>query len=93
MASLAIFTLAGAACGAAPTSMWLAVGPLVQGLAGGALTPQISGLIQPLFSGQERGWTFGLFGTLVGISTAIGPLLGGLLIQMVGTDEGRWAAF
>jgi MFS family permease len=93
MAALAVFTLASAACGAAPTSTLLVLGRLVQGLAGGALTPQISGLIQQLFSGEERGKAFGLFGTVVGISTAVGPLLGGLLIQLVGSDEGWRAVF
>lgn len=71
--ALALFTLASAACGAAPNSAWLVIGRLVQGLAGGTLTPQISATIQQMFSGNERGKAFGLFGAVVGISTAIGP--------------------
>jgi MFS family permease len=57
---------------------------LLQGCAGGLITPQISGAIHSLFRGQERGTAFGLFGTIVGISTAIGPLLGGALIALFG---------
>ena len=75
--ALALFTLASLACGLAPGSLFLVVARLVQGLAGGLLTPQISALIQQLFRGRERGKAFGLFGTMVGISTAVGPLLGG----------------
>src|SRR3954466_653302 len=91
---LGLFTLASLACGLAPSALFLVVARLVQGLAGGLLTPQISALIQQLFSGRERGTAFGLFGTTVGVSTAIGPLLGGALIQAFGTDTGwRWVFF
>src|SRR4051794_27242026 len=92
--ALGLFTLASLACGLAPTSLFLVVARLVQGLAGGLLPPQISALIQQLFSGRERGTAFGAFGTVVGISTAIGPLLGGALIAAFGTDTGwRWVFF
>src|ERR1700710_579651 len=47
--ALAAFTVASAACGAAQSSTWLVIGRLVQGLAGGTLTPQISASIQELF--------------------------------------------
>jgi EmrB/QacA subfamily drug resistance transporter len=93
VAALGLFTLASAACGAAPNSATLIVARLVQGLAGGTLTPQISATIQEMFSGRERGKAFGAFGTTVGISTAVGPLLGGLLIQAFGTTEGWRAVF
>ncbi|KIF66531.1 major facilitator transporter [Streptomyces sp. AcH 505] len=94
MVGLTLFTLASAACGAAQTSLWLVVARLIQGAAGGLISPQISALIQQMFSGRERGKAFGAFGTVVGISTAVGPLLGGLLIQAAGAQEGwRWVFF
>lgn len=88
IAGLLSFTLASALCGAAQNSTWLVTARLVQGLAAGLLTPQISALIQQLFRGRERGKAFGLFGAVVGISTALGPLIGGLLIQVFGEAEG-----
>lgn len=91
--ALALFTLASAACGAAQSSTWLIVARLAQGLAGGTLTPQISALIQELFAGTERGKAFGAYGGVVGISTAVGPLLGGLLIALFGDTEGWRAVF
>ena len=92
--ALGLFTLASLACGLAPGSLFLVIARLVQGLAGGLLTPQISAVIQQLFSGRERGTAFGLFGTTVGVSTAIGPLLGGALIAAFGADSGwRWVFF
>ncbi|MGY1602243.1 MFS transporter [Geodermatophilus sp. SYSU D00815] len=94
VAALALFGLASLACGLAPTSPALVVARLAQGLAGGLLTPQISALIQQLFRGPERGKAFGLFGSVVGVSTAVGPLLGGALIAAFGADHGwRWVFF
>jgi MFS family permease len=50
--------------------------------------PQVLGLIQTLFTGRERGRAFGLFGAIIGLSTAFGPTLGGLLIAVGGNDLG-----
>ncbi|MFD0884485.1 MFS transporter [Streptosporangium algeriense] len=51
---VALFTLASAAAGIAGTSTWLVLARLVQGVAGGIINPQVSGLIQQLFRGAER---------------------------------------
>ncbi|MBB2913635.1 MFS family permease [Streptosporangium becharense] len=85
---VALFTLASAAAGIAADSAWLVAARLVQGVAGGVINPQVSGLIQQLFRGAERGRAFGLLGATIGVSTAIGPLLGGLLIHLGGGHDG-----
>ncbi|WP_255436606.1 MFS transporter [Actinoplanes solisilvae] len=91
VAGLILFTLASAAAGLAQSALWLIVARLVQGAAAGVVNPQISGLIQQMFEPRERGRAFGLLGTTIGISTAVGPLLGGLLIAGFGPAEGwRW---
>src|SRR4051794_21420286 len=88
---LSIFTLASAAAGLATGPLWLIIARLVQGAAGGIMIPQVAGLIQQLFEPRERGKPFGLLGAVIGISTAVGPLLGGLLIQVFGAAHGwRW---
>ncbi|MCU1590865.1 MAG: major facilitator superfamily 1 [Frankiales bacterium] len=88
MWGLSLFTLASVLCGLAPNDGTLIAARLLQGAAGGVLMPQMSGLIQQLFRGAERGRAFGLLGASIGISTAVGPLLGGLIIQVFGASEG-----
>lgn len=91
VAGLAAFTVASAAAGLATSPGWLTIARLAQGAAAGLLTPQIAGLIQQLFSGHERGRAFGLLGASIGVSTAVGPLLGGLIISVAGAASGwRW---
>ncbi|MGW2401215.1 MFS transporter [Kitasatospora sp. NPDC001664] len=94
LAGLTLFTAASVLCGLAGSETWLIAARLGQGVAAGLLTPQISGLIQQLFRGAERGRAFGLLGSTIGIATAVGPVLGGLLIQALGTEHGwRWVFF
>jgi EmrB/QacA subfamily drug resistance transporter len=90
---LVVFVVASAACGFATGPLFLVVARLVQGVGGGILNPQNSGFVQELFRGQERGTAFGLLGATIGLSTAVGPLAGGLLIQLFGTDSGWRAVF
>jgi EmrB/QacA subfamily drug resistance transporter len=94
IAGLALFTLSSAAAGLAQSAAALVVARLIQGAAAGILNPQVVGLIQQLFPPAERGRPFGMLGATVGISTAIGPLLGGLLIHLAGAQEGwRWVFY
>ncbi|GAA1247326.1 MFS transporter [Kitasatospora nipponensis] len=91
---LALFTVTSALAGASRGEAWLVVARLLQGVAGGMLVPQVSGFIQQLFRGAERGRAFGLLGATIGLSTAVGPLLGGLLIEAFGAEQGwRWVFY
>lgn len=91
LVGVALFTLASAACGLAASSGWLVLFRLLQGVAGGMIAPQSSGLIQQMFQGRERARAFAMFGSVVAISTAVGPLAGGLLIAA--SDSWRWVFF
>lgn len=88
LVGLAGFVASSAAVGLAPTAELVVVARLLQGASAGLLTPQSSGLIQQLFSGAERGRAFGYFGLTVSLASATGPLLGGLVIGLVGEDLG-----
>lgn len=88
---LVLFIGTSAAVGIAPNVELVIVARLLQGAAAGLLTPQNSGLIQQLFTGAERGRAFGLFGLTVSVSSALGPVLGGLIIAAFGEEDGwRW---
>jgi EmrB/QacA subfamily drug resistance transporter len=85
---LSSFTIASVLCALAPNIQTLVIARIVQGVAAGIQMPQVLGLIQQLFQGAERGRAFGLFGAVIGVSTAFGPTLGGLLIAMGGPEDG-----
>ncbi len=91
---VAIFTASSIACGLAQDANLLNVARAFQGIGSGLLNPQAVGMIQQHFRGEERGRAFGFFGAAVGVSVAIGPVLGGLLIKLAGMEHGwRWVFF
>ncbi|NRQ31458.1 MFS transporter [Nonomuraea sp. NN258] len=91
MWGVTLFTVSSAACGMAWDMHVLILARLVQGMAAGLLNPQVSGLIQQVFHGPERGRAFGGLGATIGVSTGAGPLIGGVLVTMFGPEHGwRW---
>jgi EmrB/QacA subfamily drug resistance transporter len=82
------FVVSSAAVGLAPGIALVVLARLVQGATAGLLTPQNSGLIQQLFSGAERARAFGVFGFTVSVSSAAGPVIGGLIISAAGAESG-----
>jgi EmrB/QacA subfamily drug resistance transporter len=90
-AGLALFTVASLACGLAQDSTQLIIARVVQGAGGGIFFPPVTAFIQLLFSPKDRGKAFGIMGAVIGVSTALGPIVGGLLIQAIGLETGwRW---
>ncbi len=88
---LLVFTAGSAMAGFAPGPGWLSGARVVQGVGAGILMPQIAGFIQTLFHGPERGRAFGLLGAAIGLSTAAGPVTGGVILDLVGgPDAWRW---
>jgi EmrB/QacA subfamily drug resistance transporter len=82
------FVVTSAVAGLAPNSSLLIAARVLQGIAGGLINPQVSGLIQQMFRGSDRGRAFGYLGTTVGLGTALGPLVGGVLIGLGGPASG-----
>ncbi len=77
---VALFTLASAFCGLAPSIEWLIVARVLQGLAGAIMTPQVLAIAQVTFPPEEKGQAFSLFGLSAGLAAVAGPIVGGLLI-------------
>ncbi|MGO2051700.1 MFS transporter [Glutamicibacter sp. 287] len=91
VAGVVIFTLSSILAGLAPDPTSLNIARFIMGLGSGLLNPQVMGMIQQHFKGPERGRAYGLLGTVIGVSVAIGPVLGGFLIGWLGPDAGwRW---
>ena len=87
------FSVASLGCGLSPNAQWLVFARFVQGAAAGCVVPQVSGLIQQMFLGAERGRAFGALGATMGVATASGPALGGLLITLAGEQAGWRSVF
>lgn len=94
LAGIALFTFGSLVAGLAPNIGTLNAARVIQGLGSGLINPQAIGLIQQHFRGQERAKAFALMATTVAVATAVGPVIGGLLIQILGADAGwRWMFF
>ena len=85
---LTLFTVASLACGLAQSDVQLIVFRVVQGLAGGIFIPAVAAYIQILFPGRVRGQAFAIMGAVIGVATALGPIVGGLIIQGFGNSDG-----
>jgi MFS family permease len=92
--ALSAFVVTSGLSGAALNLALLIAARVLQGIAGGMLIPQNSGLIQDLFRGAERGKAFGILGATIGFSTAAGPVIGGLILSVApGSDGWRWVFY
>ncbi|HYC80753.1 MAG TPA: MFS transporter, partial [Solirubrobacterales bacterium] len=83
---LAVFSLASLLCALAPDPTFLNLARALQGIGGAVMFAVSLALVAQEFpSGRERGMAMGIYGATIGISVAIGPLVGGAL-----TDGISW---
>lgn len=75
------FTLASLACGLAWSADALVLGRVLQGACGALMVPQVLTLMQAMYAPHERMRAFTIFGVLGGVSSALGPVVGGLLLD------------
>ncbi|WP_240643839.1 MFS transporter [Antribacter gilvus] len=87
------FTLASLWCGLASGGTELVVAHVAQGLAGGIFFPAVNAMIQLMFTGGSRGKALAVMGATIGVATALGPIVGGLLIEALGEAEGWRSIF
>ncbi len=76
-----LFTLTSMACGLAPTALVLQVARVLQGAAAAMMMPQVMALVQVMYPPDQRYKVYTVFGFLGGFSAAMGPIVGGLLID------------
>ncbi|MFF8634767.1 MFS transporter [Streptomyces pilosus] len=88
---LVVFTLGSVLCSLAPDLSWLVVFRMVQAVGGSMLNPVAMSIITNTFTDpRERARAIGVWGAVVGISMAAGPLVGGVLVESVGWRSIFW---
>ncbi|MCF3129526.1 MFS transporter [Streptomyces olivochromogenes] len=91
MTGLVVFTLGSVLCSVAPNLEALIVFRMIQAVGGSMLNPVAMSIITNTFTDpRERARAIGVWGGVVGISMAAGPLVGGLLVQSVGWRSIFW---
>jgi EmrB/QacA subfamily drug resistance transporter len=85
VAGLGGFVIASVLCGLAPSVGFLIVARALQGMAGALLVPASLSIISSVFDGDDRGRAIGAWSGLAAVAGAVGPLVGGWLV-----DAGSW---
>lgn len=97
IAGATVFTIGSFLSGTSPNIEWLIAWRALQGVGGGIITANAFTIVGDLFSPRERGKWQGLTGAVFGMSSVIGPLLGGWLtdgVSVFGTmTDWRWTFF
>jgi EmrB/QacA subfamily drug resistance transporter len=80
-AGIAVFVIASLACAVAPTASWLIAARVAQGFGAAFMVPGSLAIISKAYPRQERGRAIGIWAAASAVTTAAGPLLGGVLLS------------
>jgi EmrB/QacA subfamily drug resistance transporter len=83
---LVLFTAASLWCGLTASVEMLIVARVFQGFGASMMTPQTMSVITRIFAAERRGQAMALWGATAGVATLVGPILGGVLVDLAGWE-------
>ncbi len=90
LAGIAVFTIASLMCALAPNAALLIVARAVQGVGAALLVPQSLAIISATFPKDIRGKAIGTWAAASAVTTALGPPIGGFLIDLLSWRAAFW---
>ncbi|MEU7142290.1 MFS transporter [Nocardia sp. NPDC046473] len=90
LAGLALFAISSLICGIAPNPTVLIAARVVQGIGATTMACTTFALLNNSYTGRDQGTAYGVWGAVAGASSAIGPIIGGLLTDLA---SWRWIFF
>ena len=91
LVGLGVFTAGSLLCSLAPSITWLVVFRMIQAVGGSMLNPVAMSIITNTFTDpKERAQAVGVWAAVVGVSMALGPVIGGVLVSSVGWRSIFW---
>ncbi len=87
---IAVFIVASIACGLSPNVLVLILARVLQGIGGALLVPGSLAIISASFSEDQRGRAIGTWSGFTSMTSVVGPVLGGVLVQYA---SWRWVFF
>jgi EmrB/QacA subfamily drug resistance transporter len=90
MLGTTLFALASMLCGLSPNNGWLIAARAIQGIGGALLVPGSLAIISAAFHADQRGRAIGTWSGFTAVTSVLGPLLGGWMVQYA---SWRWVFF
>jgi EmrB/QacA subfamily drug resistance transporter len=87
---LGLFAGASAACALAPDAGWLIAARALQGVGAALVLPLSLALLSAAFPAEKRGAAIGILGAITGIAVALGPLVGGVVVEGISWEWIFW---
>jgi EmrB/QacA subfamily drug resistance transporter len=86
VAGLGVFTIASLLCGLSTSPLMLNLARGLQGVGGGMMFATSLALLASAYQGMDRGTAIGIWGATIGAAVAVGPLVGGALVEGFGWE-------
>nr|WP_255599345.1 MFS transporter [Hasllibacter sp. MH4015] len=90
VAGIGVFVLASLICAVAPTTEVMIAGRALKGLGAAVMVPGSLALIARAYPKEDRGRAIGIWAASSAITTALGPILGGVALSFGGPEVWRW---